>query len=252
MDNLAGIEHVGGIEGGFHFTECIVDRRSEHLFLEGRPHQSIAVFTGKGAAVFQHQIGHFRGDGLKAFHTLRALQIDDGPNVQQPNRCVRIEAGLCVIFRQNLLEVFDVIPQALRRHRSIFDERDRLGVAGLGHRQPQRGAAQLPDAGLFLCLKRTVEIVAQPARIQVRLQALNLAAQFLFRLAKKFHQQHRARVAMNKAAQWSKFDPAAGLVQHKAVDQLDCGRTVFQDHRGGAHRLQQVGELHAAQGAAGR
>ena len=208
------------------------------------------MLARKRTPVLQHQVGHLPCDRLEALHPLRALQIDDRTNVQQPDRCMRIEAGLRIVLRQNPLEILDIIVQALRRHRRILDERDRLGVPGLRHRQPQRGAAQFPDTRLLLSLYCPINGVTQPVRFQVCLQAPNLVLQLFARLAEKLNQQHRPRVALDEPPQRRVLDPAARLVQHESVYQLHRRRTVFQDYRRSPHRLQQFGKLHAAQGAA--
>ena len=70
---------------------------------------------------------------LKTLHAFDALQIDDGPNMQTPDRCVRIDGRRCAVTRNDVQKFFDVVAQPFGSDGGVLDERNRLRVPLLGH-----------------------------------------------------------------------------------------------------------------------
>ena len=98
------------------------------------------------------------------------LEVDHGPHMQAADRSMRIDAGLGLVPRDDLQELVDVVAQVLGGDRGVLDERDRLGVSFLGHRQPQRHRPQLPDARLRRRIGDRQLVITKPMLTQVVLR----------------------------------------------------------------------------------
>ena len=66
---------------------------AEHLPHERAAYEAVAVFAGKRAAEFEHQVRHLLRDGLELPHALLRLQIDHRTNMQAADRSVSVNAG---------------------------------------------------------------------------------------------------------------------------------------------------------------
>ena len=127
----------------FTCAERLVKHRAEHLPVERAAHQAIAVFGRKRAAEFQHQIRHLLGDGLELANPFLGLQIDHRPHVQAADRGVRVDSGRGSVAVDDFEKAVDVVAQLFGRHRGVFHEGDRFGVALHGHREAQRVSRRL-------------------------------------------------------------------------------------------------------------
>ena len=148
IDDLAGIQQVERVERSLQLPKCLVEHGSIHLLLKWTTDQAVAMLARKRTTVLEHQLGDFLGDRLEFPHALLGLEVDHRPHVQAADRGMRIDAGRRPVPRDDLQELGDVVAQVLGSDGRVLDERDRLGIPFLGHRQPQRHRAQLPDACL--------------------------------------------------------------------------------------------------------
>src|SRR5205807_28154 len=82
IDDLTRIQDSQWIEGLLDLAERLVKHGTEHLPHERAAHEAIAVFAGKGAAEFEHEIRYLLRDSFKLSDTLRGFEIDDRPHVQ--------------------------------------------------------------------------------------------------------------------------------------------------------------------------
>ena len=99
------------------------------------------MLAGERAAELEDEIGAVIGDGFELPDAGLGLEVDDRPHVQAPDRRVRVDAGLGAALANVLQEPIDVGGEPLGRHRGVFDERQRLGVALHRHRQAERSLA---------------------------------------------------------------------------------------------------------------
>src|ERR1019366_9625054 len=63
IHDLAGIEHIVGIEAVLDLPEITDDARAEHRLVKFRTHDAVAVLAGMRALVFAHHREGFFGDG---------------------------------------------------------------------------------------------------------------------------------------------------------------------------------------------
>jgi hypothetical protein len=113
---------------------------------------------------------------------------------------MRIDAGRRVVGAHDADEALDVVAQALRRHRRILDERQRLGVVLHRHRQSEAGFPQAPDARLCRRIDGMGVAVAEAIGTQVGLERLQAGRQVLLPVAIELDAQQRPRVAVDEAA----------------------------------------------------
>ena len=106
------------------------------------------MLAGERAAVLEHQGGHVGGDRLEPAHAFLGLEVHDRTDVEAADRGVRVDPGLGAVAGDDVEELGDVVAEPLGGDRRVLDERDRLGVTFLGHRQAQRHLAELPDPRL--------------------------------------------------------------------------------------------------------
>jgi hypothetical protein len=128
------------------------------------------VLARQGAAELQHQVCDFIRNCLEC-------------------RGVGIDAGHRVMPLDNLHEAANVVAQFLRRHRGVFNERDRLAVGFHRRRQAEGGLAEAPDAGL----RRNVDDLAAPAvkacALQVVFDGIEARQQIVGVFAVELHTQ---------------------------------------------------------------
>ena len=128
------------------------------------------MLARKRTAVLEHEIGDFLGDRLEFPHALLGLEVDHRPDVQAADRGMRIDARGRLVSRDDRQELGDVVAEMLGRNGRVLDERDRLGVPLLGHRQPERHRAQLPDSCLRGGIGEGQMVIAEPASPQLAFQ----------------------------------------------------------------------------------
>ncbi len=137
IDNLAGVENAVWIERLFDLPECRVEGRAEHLFHERAAHQAVAMLTGERATELEHEIGACRCNVFELAYACLGFQVDHRPDVQTPDRGMRVDSRVRAVLPNHGEEPIDVVAQSFRRHGRVFDERQRLRVALHGHRQAQ-------------------------------------------------------------------------------------------------------------------
>ncbi len=113
----------------------------------GKP---IPMFTRDGTP---HRDGQVHDRLCDRPHPLDArvgLEIDERPHVQAAGRGVGVPFAVRPMLRQDPVHLADIGSQLPHRHRHILHERDRLGVPGDRHEQPQPRFADRPQIGLLL------------------------------------------------------------------------------------------------------
>ena len=154
------------VERALQLAEGLVQDAPIHLLLERAADQTVAMLARERTAVLEHQFGNLLGDRFELPHALLGLEVDHRPDVQAADRGMRIDAGLGLVSRDDLQELGDVVAQVFGRDGRILDERDGLGIPFLGHREPQRHRAELPDARLRGGIRDGQMVIAEPVRFR--------------------------------------------------------------------------------------
>ena len=229
------------IEGALHFAERFIQRVAEHLAHEGAAHQSVAVFARERPAEFEHQIGNVVGDALEPAHPLVGLHVDDRTNVKAADGSMRINSGRGVVAANHFQKPAYERAQFLGRHRGVLYEGNRFVVVLHRGREPQSGFTQAPDAGLRRQVRLGVVMVAELPSPQIFLQRLHARRQIFFLIGVHFDAQRRARIARNVGV----ADPVehgvlASEIEDGFIHHFHRRRFMFEDHRGGGKRFQQL------------
>ena len=200
VDDLTGVEDAVRVERAFDGSERLVELRPEHFFHERAAHEAVAVLAGQRAAVLEHEVGDFAGNGLEGLHACLGLHVDDGPDVQAAHRRVGVDAGLDLVPPDDPEKPLDVVAQPVGRDRRIFDERQRLGVVLHGHRQAERDLANAPHPGLCIGRQHVVVAIAEPVVTQVLLERVQARGEVLGPIRVELHAQDRPGVSLDEAA----------------------------------------------------
>src|SRR5262249_49316427 len=88
--DLAGIVEALGIEPLLDLFEGAHQPLAEHLLVEFRAHDAVAVLAGMGALVGPHQLEGLFGDGAHRLDVVLEAQVEHGAHVQAADRGMRI------------------------------------------------------------------------------------------------------------------------------------------------------------------
>ncbi len=245
VDDPSGIEDALRVEGPLHLAERLVERRAEHLLVEGAAHQAVAVLARERAAELEHEIGDIVGDGLELRQALGGLEVDDRPDVQAADRGVRVDAGVRAPPRDHLPEARDVVAQPLGRHRRVLDERDGFGIAFHAHRQAERRLPDVPHPRLGRGVGQVPDQAADASSGQVALERLH-ARDDLVQVRRRRTPRRAASAGgpmtiCRRAA--SSVGMARGVPEDEGIHHLDGRRPVAEHERRGTERVEQVVEL---------
>ncbi len=244
IDDLAGIEGAAGIERLLDGPERLVEHRAEHLLGERPADHAVAVLGRKRSAELEHEIRNVVGDGFETGDAFGGLEIDDGPHVQTPNRRVRVDAGRAAVAPDDREEALDVIAKLLRRDGSVFDERERLGVALHRHREAERRLAEAPDARLIGGARRAPPRAADARAGEGALQRFKSRRQILRAVGVELDAEKRASISLKDApSQRVERGALPRVVEDELVHHLNGRWAVAQDKRCGAQGVEQLFEL---------
>ena len=125
--------------------------RAEHLLHERAADEAVAVLARQRAAVFEHEIADIVGDRLELPHAFLGLEIDDRPDVQTADRCVRIDARRRAVPLDELRETSRCSRAASRAPRPCLRRRRaislRLSSPSTGPARLRAGSRSAPVAG---------------------------------------------------------------------------------------------------------
>ena len=208
------------------------------------------MLARQGAAELEHQVGHLVGDPLEPAHPVRGLQVDHRAHVQAAHRRVRVDAGDGVVAFHQREEPLDVVAQPLRRHRRVLDERHRLAVALHGHRQAERRLAEAPDARLGRGVGHPRGAAAQAGAAKRRARPPPCAA------ADRRRDRRRTRRRAAPSRPLPRVDRRVAVerrvllrvAEDEVVHHLHRRRSVLEDERRRAERVEQLVELERQHG----
>ncbi len=222
----------------------LVEHRSIHLLLERAADQAVAMFARERPAILEHQVGDFLGDRLELAHAVLGLEVDHRPDVQAADRGMRVDAGLRLVPRDDLQELGDVVAQVLGCDGCVLDERDRLGVSLLGHRQPQRHRAELPDASLGRGIGDGQVVISEPAAGAGRLRARR-AEEARASALSPYNSIKRiaAGIALEEVAEPARLGIQPSAFEHVPVHDLDRRRVCRRISGVAARASSKSGEL---------
>src|SRR6478735_4653512 len=162
MHDLAGIEAVVRIEARLDLLERAHQRRPEHLVVEFRAHDAVAVLARMRALVGLHHVEGFLGDRAHRLDVVLEPQVEHRPHVQAADRGVGIPSAAGAVLLEDGGEPRGIVRQMLERDRAVLDERDRFALLLHRHHDVEAGGAHLCDGGL----QCGIENVDHPAPVR--------------------------------------------------------------------------------------
>ncbi len=147
---LPGLYRPFGSKRSFTSSKARTSSRAEHLVVEFRAHDAVAVLAGMRALVGAHQVERLLGDRPHRLDVLLKPQIQDRPHMQAADRGMRIPGAARAVLLENVRQLRGVVRQMIERHRAVLDERDRLSLLLHRHHDVEAGGAHLVDGGLQL------------------------------------------------------------------------------------------------------
>ena len=148
IDDLARIEAVVRIEARLDLLERAHQLRPEHLVVEFRAHDAVAVLARMRALVGLHHVEGFLGDRAHRLDVVLEPQVEHRPHMQAADRGVRIPGAAGAVLLEDGGEPRGVVREMLERHRAVLDERDRFALLLHRHHDVEAGGAHLGDGGL--------------------------------------------------------------------------------------------------------
>ena len=211
------------------------------------------MFAPEQAVVFVGQLCHLIGDHPHQFFLLRILHIDGRAHMQNAGVHMAEHAILQLMAVQQRAQLDDVVREIFRRHRCVFDKRDRARFALAVAEQADRLFAHTPQT----IYRRSApgNAVAQASGIafasgQRGNQAIDTRAQFRFIVGGVFHQidalDARA-VRREKLRHFVPDDIAFGEVQDFGIDGFDTGGLRLHQAFGIAQGAVEIVVLHHRQ-----
>ena len=116
--------------------------------MEFRPHDAVAVFARMRPLVARDQLETFLGDGAHGGDVLVLFEVQDGPDMQTPDRGMGIPRSTSAVAFENLGQAGGILRQIGQLDGAILNEGDGFAVVLHRHHDVEPGAAQLRDAGL--------------------------------------------------------------------------------------------------------
>src|SRR5262249_20796956 len=120
--DLAGIIKSFGIEALLDLFEGAREPGAEHLFVEFRTHDAVAVLARMGALVGEHYVERLFSNGAHGLDVVLETQIEHRPYVQAAHRGVRVPGAARSVLGENVGELRRILGETLDRHRTILDE----------------------------------------------------------------------------------------------------------------------------------
>ena len=148
--DLAGIEQALRVETVLHLLEGAHQFLAEHLLVELRSHDAVAVFAGMRALVGAHEVERLFGDRAHRLDVLVEPKIEHRPHVQAADRGMRVPGAARAVFLENRGEPVGIVGEMIERHRAILDEGNRFALLLHRHHDVEAGGAHFGDRGLQL------------------------------------------------------------------------------------------------------
>src|SRR5262249_29184359 len=148
--DFAGIEEAYGIEAVLDILKRPDEPRPKHGFVKLRAHDAVAVLTGMRAFVGPDHRECFLGDGAHRLDVFFEAQIEHRPHMQAAHRGMGVPGPARAMAVEYFSQSGGVFGKVLKRHRAIFDERDRLSLLFHRHHDIKTGGAYFSNGGLEL------------------------------------------------------------------------------------------------------
>ena len=129
IDNLAGVQHVRGVEAAFHVSEGFVHGGAEHLAVPLAANHAVAVFAAQAAAKGEDEVGDVVHDRAHLADVGRVVEVEHGADVQATDAGVAVEGPIRAVLLKRFPEAGGELGQLFRRDGTVFHERDGLAVA---------------------------------------------------------------------------------------------------------------------------
>ena len=100
--DFPGIEELSRIEQIFHVLESSYQAHPEHLFVEFRANDAVAMLAGMRALVGTHQCEGLFGNRTHCLQVFVQFEIQYRADMQTAHRCMRIPGALCPVFFEHL------------------------------------------------------------------------------------------------------------------------------------------------------
>jgi len=110
--DLAGIVEALGVEPLLDLLEGAHQPLAEHLFVEFRAHDAIAVLARMGALVGAHQFEGLFGDGAHRLDVVLEAQVEHGTHMQAADRRMRIPGAARAVLGENVGELRGIFGEA--------------------------------------------------------------------------------------------------------------------------------------------
>ena len=155
------------------------------------------MLAGERSAELEHQIGAGRRNRFELPDAGFRLEVDDRTDVETADRCVRVDAGARAVRADHRKKAIDVFAQPLGRHRRVFDEGQRLGIAFHRHRQAEGRFAERPDRGLRRGVGGMHVAIAEVPRSQIALEGVEPRRQVVGAIVVHLDAEKRRRIALD-------------------------------------------------------
>ena len=255
MHDLAGIEAVVGIEAALDLLERAHELRPEHLLVEFRAHDAVAVLARMRALVGAHHVEGFLGDRAHRLDVVLEPQVEHRPHVQAADRGMGIPGAAGAVLLEDVGEPRGIVRQMLERHRAVLDERDRFALLLHRHHDVEAGGAHIGDGGLQPGIEHVdhaapcrAGLVPAQAELAHQLLEPHQVAQVLVLvlLGELDEQDRRGITAHHRIDRGLEHRDVAREPQHGAIDQLHRDRPELDDVLRGVHRLGEAAEMAGA------
>ena len=220
--DLARVEHTAWIEGILDFLERGDEPVAEHLAVEFRAHDAVAVLARMRAAVRSHERERFFRDRTQFAHVGVGFHVEHRAHVQAADRRVRVPGADRPMVREDGVELVRVFGEMLERDGAVFDDRDRLRIAlHRGHDVEARGA-HAPELRLIGRARQRHDAVREAERRHHPIELREPFHELERIVAREFHQQDRTGLAAHELLDRRPEDGArACQLQHRCIDELD-------------------------------
>ncbi len=228
VDDLAGVQHAGGIETRLHLAEGAHQPLAVHGGVELGADDAVAVLARVRALEGLHQREGLLGDGAHRPHVLLQLEVEHRAHVQAALGGVRVPGALRAVLGEHGGELLRVLGEVGQGHRAILDEGHGFARVLHGHHDVEAGRAQVGDRALQLGVEHVhhaAPLGARPVPAEAErahgvaevAQAAAVAGVVLGEL----DEQQRFRLAAHEGIQRRlEHRDVAGEPQHGGVDQL--------------------------------
>jgi hypothetical protein len=219
MNDLAGIEHVVRVEGGFYLCHDVQKIFADLLADEFSASHADTMFAGEGTFELQNQCRDFVCKLAKFLNVLFDVKIEHGPDVKEAGSGVTVVGGFEMKRREDRLEARDISGQVLRADGHILDASDRFGIAFSASDEGQAGFAHGPNEVCF-------GLVPYNGRAQSELLFFERgeAVRHIFEELDGENGLAGLVIDFQQIASSPEFELADGLIQQDAIDVLDSGR----------------------------